>query len=402
MSNDVNKMELKQLRNEVQMLRDELAIMKRKYEDIIYNLDDDNFSSRFVKEKGDMKTAIEVTAEGIKTKVSNEEFESAMSQTAERIHSAVSKNIDMDKVINATSTDEFIDKSKIYSLDDELYYYNSISQKWSKVKDDESVQSIFEQTSDGFKLTGDVKVDGSCILTESLTFNSSDKPLEIEYSANGKTDWHSTFNSNRDEFMRIKIGSQWSDAMKVVGTDGGNGSDAEVTFQKVNAVLGHLYKTADNKVPTEINGSYIYSPSVLGGSFYGSVFYAGSGNGFSQMDEHGFSLYATENAPKVGIGYKVSDWDYPYITLGQGAGWTGNGSGIVLKLGSGVWIGDSSVLEACGNYPGGFDFVTNAGANATGLFIDFEGDTIYKYIKGVPTEISTSSGGSGTAIAVFG
>lgn len=402
MSNDVNKTELKQLRNEVQRLRDELAIMKRKYEDIIYNLDDDNFSSRFVKEKGDMKTAIEITAEGIKTKVSNEEFESAMSQTAERIHSAVSKNIDMDKVINVTSTDEFIDKSKIYSLDDELYYYNSISQKWSKVKDEETVQSIFEQTTDGFKLTGDVKVDGSCILTESLTFNSADKPLEIEYSANGKTDWHSTFNSNSDEFMRIKIGSQWSDAMKVVGTDGGNGSDAEVTFQKVNAVLGHLYKTADNKVPTEINGSYIYSPSVLGGSFYGSVFYAGSGNGFSQMDEHGFSIYDPSNAPKVGIGYASSGWNYPYITLGQGAGWAGSGSGIVLKLGSGVWIGDSSVLEKCGNYPGGSESVTNAGTNATGLFIDFDGDTIYKYIRGVPTEISTSGGGSVPAYAVFG
>ena len=90
MSNDINKMDVKQLRNEVQLLRDELAIMKRKYEDIIYNLDDDNFSSRFVKEKGDMKTAIEITAEGIKTKVSNEEFKSEMSQMAGKIETQVS------------------------------------------------------------------------------------------------------------------------------------------------------------------------------------------------------------------------------------------------------------------------------------------------------------------------
>ena len=59
---DISNMTDKQLRNEVQLLRDELAIMKRKYEDIIYNLDTDNFSSRFVKEQGDMKTAIKVTA----------------------------------------------------------------------------------------------------------------------------------------------------------------------------------------------------------------------------------------------------------------------------------------------------------------------------------------------------
>ena len=86
-------MNYKQLRNEVQLLRDELAIMKRKYEDIIYNLDTDNFSSRFVKEQGDMKTAIEINAEGIKTKVSNEEFESAKTQTAEMIETKV-KNLD--------------------------------------------------------------------------------------------------------------------------------------------------------------------------------------------------------------------------------------------------------------------------------------------------------------------
>ena len=93
---DINKMDFKQLRNEVQLLRDELAIMKRKYEDIIYNLDTDNFSSRFVKEQGDMRTAIEVTAKGIETKVSNEEFQSTQKQTAELISSEVKKLSDAD------------------------------------------------------------------------------------------------------------------------------------------------------------------------------------------------------------------------------------------------------------------------------------------------------------------
>ena len=49
--NNVNQMDIKKLRNEVQLLRDELAIMQRKYEDILYNLDDDNFSSQLKKEK---------------------------------------------------------------------------------------------------------------------------------------------------------------------------------------------------------------------------------------------------------------------------------------------------------------------------------------------------------------
>lgn len=102
----INNMNFKQLRNEVQLLRDELAIFKRKYEDIIYNIDADNFSSRFVKEQGDMRAAIEVAAEGIKTKVSNEEFQSAMTQTAEKIETEVS-NLDntLSSKITQTATE---------------------------------------------------------------------------------------------------------------------------------------------------------------------------------------------------------------------------------------------------------------------------------------------------------
>ena len=113
MSDNINSMNFKQLKNEVQSLRDELAIMKRKYEDIIYNLDDDNFSSRFVKEKGDMKTAIEITAEGIKTKVSNEEFESTIKQTADAIRSEV--------------------KSATETLDGKFKNYSSIEQTDNKI-----------------------------------------------------------------------------------------------------------------------------------------------------------------------------------------------------------------------------------------------------------------------------
>lgn len=90
-TNDINKMDYKQLRKEVQLLRDELAIMQRKYEDILYNLDDDNFSSKLIREKDNMKTSIEVTAGEIKTRVSNKEFESAKITLANQITSEVKK-----------------------------------------------------------------------------------------------------------------------------------------------------------------------------------------------------------------------------------------------------------------------------------------------------------------------
>lgn len=133
MSDNINDMNFKQLRNEVQLLRDELAIMKRKYEDIIYNLDTDNFSSRFVKEQGNMRTAIEVNAEGIKTKVSNEEFESSKTQTAEKIESEVKKLTDADTELSSTITQtaEAIRsevKTATETLDGKFENYSTIEQ----------------------------------------------------------------------------------------------------------------------------------------------------------------------------------------------------------------------------------------------------------------------------------
>ncbi len=250
MSENINQMDLRQLRNMVQELSDELAIMKRKYEDIIYNLDTDNFSSRFVKEQGDMKTAIKVTAEGVESKVSKKDFESTITQTAESISSIVSEFVDVSQAVEVDSPEKFTDKSQIYVIretDDSgkvvketFYHYNTISKDWKPISADGIIYSLFEQKEDGFYLKGDVKVAGSCILTDSLTFDSSDNPLQVEYSVDGINNWHSTFNSDSDKFMRLKIGARWSDAMKIVGSDGrpgSSGTDATVTAEKVFDVL---------------------------------------------------------------------------------------------------------------------------------------------------------------------
>ena len=412
-------MNIKELRKEVQSLRDELAIMQRKYEDILCNLDTDNFSSRFTKEQGDMRTAIEVTAKGIKTKVSKEELKaySTIEQTAEHIQNIVSKGAMLDKAIEISSIDEATDTSKIYVIretDDDgnvlsetYYYFNSITKNWEVLSGD-NIYTVFEQTPQGFKLRGNVKIDGSLILTNTLTFNSTDRPLDVQYSADGTADsWHYEFNSSNDKFMRIKIGSQWSEAMKVVGDKGDTGpagSTANVTFSKVNSVLGYLFKTWSGDTPTTVTDAYIFSPSVKGGEFYGGVFYAGNGEGYSQMDDGGFSIYDPQGNAKLGIGYVTNGYNYPYVLLGTGAGYESSGAGLVYKLGSGVWIGEDSILPYGGKYPGGLDSVGDLSVypeveNATGIFIDIEKDKIWKYEKGVPTEIGT--GGSGTNYAEF-
>ena len=396
---DINKMDFKELRNEVQLLRDKLAKIERKYDDVLYNLDTDNFSQRYVK--------------------SLDNKYSSITQTAEAIKAVVSKGAQLDEAIVIDSLDDAVDKEAIYViqetdedgkvLSETYYYFNDITKQWEILSGD-NIYTVFEQTSEGFNLKGNVKVDGSCVLTDTLTFNSENKPLDVQYSVNGVNNWHDTFNSGKDYYMRIKIGADWSSAMKIVGEDGDDGSDANVTFSKVNAVLGHLYKTVDGGVPTTVTGSYIYSPNVLGGTFYGGEYYAGSGEGYSKMDDDGFNIYDSNGNNKLGLGYSLHGGStYPHITLGVGAGYASNGSGVVYKLGSGLWIGDASLLSIGGEYPGGQTSVTDISSsckNATGIFIDFFNDKIYEYLKGVPAEIGSGSGGGGgtggTVVAVFG
>lgn len=231
MSDNISKMDFKQLRNQVQLLSDQLAIMKRKYEDIIYNLDDDNFSSRFVKEKGEMRTAIEINAEGIKTKVSKEdldnslsnystisqtaeqittavvsinnstdeklknystvsqtaqaiatevstladadyELSSRISQTSSEIRSIVSKNISVKfestvKPTYSNTTDA--EKGMLCEYNGTLYYFNDVTETWKVYPYADGISSQFLQTSSGFELTGDVSISGDAIVGGTIT-----------------------------------------------------------------------------------------------------------------------------------------------------------------------------------------------------------------------------------------
>lgn len=284
---NINNMDFKQLRNEVQLLRDELAIMKRKYEDIIYNLDTDNFSSRFVKEQGDMRTAIEINAEGISTKVSKDEMDkySTIQQTAESIQSVVSKGAKLNEAIPIDSLEklkaegytEEIYVIKEYTQNEDgknvvksetYYYFNDITKQWEVLSGD-SIYTVFSQTPEGFALKGNVQVDGSCVLTESLKFDSADKPIDVEYSVDGVSGWHSVFNSGEDKFMHLKIGASWSGAMKIVGDNGLPGESGVVDYSTIANILEKNYKIKS----TSISGASIASPTIYSASLYSPDIY---------------------------------------------------------------------------------------------------------------------------------
>ena len=285
-------MDFKELRNEVQLLRDELAIMKRGYEDLLYNLDDENFSSKIIKEKDGMKTQIEINEKGISTLVSSLDNYSTISQTNNKIAMVVSKSVSASFVSNvkptrSNTTDE--EKGMICEYDGEYYYYNNVSLSWNKCPYQNEIKSLFEQTSDGFNLVGDVSVKG--------------KILSID-----ETNYTQMSSTGLNVFIYDETQEKW------------------------------------------------------------------------------------EN--KIGMGYFSGIHEYPYITLGAG---TSSNSlqnvGCICKLGYGLWIGDASIVDKGGDYPGGAlespsDFPLSS-KNATGIFIDLQKDTMYKYINGVCSELAS-------------
>ena len=280
---DISQMDFKELRNEVQLLRDELAIMQRKYEDILYNLDEENFSGSIIKEKNGMKTQILINEEGISTLVEDLDNYSTITQTNSKIAMVVSKGVSakftMNKKPTRTNTSDE-EKGMICEYDDTLYYYNNISKAWEECPYEGEIKSLFEQTSDGFNLVGNVSVSG-----------------------------------------------------KIMATDN--------------------------------NESY------------------------SQMSETGFDVWV-DGAKKIGIGCFEGNEDYPYISLGVGVNATGRNAGCVCKLGRGIWIGDTSIIKAGGNYPGGMDNVIDIFEDypqATGIFVDLNSGVIWQYNQGTPQHI---------------
>lgn len=251
-----------QLENEISRLRDEMVKQRRKYEDIIYNLDEDNFGANFKVELGDKFSSVE--------------------QTADEIKSVVSKNANLKEAILISSLDEAKNKDVIYKIQEKnadggiigerYYYYSKITKKWEKLSGD-SIYTVFSQTADGFSLKGNVLIDGNTVITKNLklsgnvTWDMENSPVLTQYSSDNKN-WHSPMASG-DMYMRMSFdgGTTWSTSTKVVGTDGrngSNGSDANVTPENVfNALTdggeqqGIFAAFINNQNKLYINAEYI-------------------------------------------------------------------------------------------------------------------------------------------------
>lgn len=199
--------------------------------------------------------------------------------------------------------------------------------------------------------------------------------------------------------VNVTVGQQtftlpwsWSVAYKgEKGAKGDRGSDASVTFANINNALAALFVKISQGDPTQVTDYYMYSPIIKAAQIFASKIYAGEGSGYSQMSATGLDVYTAGGAKKIGMGYNTTyDTDYPYIMLGQGTGYSGGGAAIVQKLGAGIWIGDDSIVAAGGSYPGNQNSaqdISGSYPHATGLFVDFDGDEIYRYSNGHVTPL---------------
>lgn len=180
----ISKMDDKQLRGAVQLLYDELELMKRKYTDALSNLDSDNFSSVFIKEQKGFKSKILQTANSIELSVSALDGRlSKLSIDIDGINGEISD-------INGNLTTINADLNGIYTrvAEVESGLSSEISQRKDAIKmivSDADSSSIFLQTANGFEMTGNVTVTGIQYVSEDLHIGQGQgsKKLQFNYGA---------------------------------------------------------------------------------------------------------------------------------------------------------------------------------------------------------------------------
>lgn len=219
---DINNMNYKQLRETVSELNDNYVKLKRTLEDALDNIDESNLATTLRKKLNGYDTQFSVTAEKIESKVSYEDLENSLNQystvsqtaqaiemsvvssqeytdnsvetlsstftmtadgistrvsklkkgvetqfnqTAEKIESLAFEKMNTSEAVTVkekpSASDKTLDKEKLYKYNNKYYYFNDILQDWLEYDEKNGINSAFTQTSDGFILNGNVKLNGN-------------------------------------------------------------------------------------------------------------------------------------------------------------------------------------------------------------------------------------------------
>lgn len=254
---DISEMNFEELRHTVADMRAELTKYKRLINMISEDIENSSFGRSILLQNGKLATEIKVLAGKVESAVTDEDMESVITHTANEVAMKVGRGFDVSDA-EATTTiptaDGDFDTKTIYKYtetvtDDDgtgrevvtYYFYDETLERWCPIEGD-SIYSVFEQTATGFKLKGNVVIDGNTVVTENLklsgnvTWDMSNSPVKSQYSADGVSNWADEFDADIHYFMRMSFdgGKTWSNATKVVGTDGApgeSGGEASVTAQ---------------------------------------------------------------------------------------------------------------------------------------------------------------------------
>lgn len=188
-----------------------------------------------------------------------------------------------------------------------------------------------------------------------IAWTSDNAPVKYQFGASLSGPWHDTMEDG-DKYRRDSLngGVTYGEPYQFKGTDGRNGSDANVTFANIKAAL----QKAASTQTTFITADEMGAPNIYGGNIYGANIYAGDGKGMvASMMGEGFYIHDQNiSAPKLSM-ESVADGDIVRIVLGAGS--RGDGSGAsrayITKNTEGLGIRYYDVNKV----PCGFDFLKN-------------------------------------------
>lgn len=431
---DVADMDFKQLRNKVQSLIDEVARMKRYYEDSINNLDASNFGRSFAIQQNNMKATIKMAADVIKTAVTEDDLAqelikySTIEQTAEAITSTVTAeyvntligggyvtNAMMVSQIQQTSEQILLSVSTEYETKENAEtQYNSltssialtseqIQSKVSKTDLEKELSDYSTITQTASDITAAVSAERTYVtnLLDTDYYTQAEVDSKISVSANGVlvevSGVYQTIDAADDDYSYL------------------NGR-INTTNSNVSSLRSSIEVNAD-EISAIVSGDY--TDSMLEGYLTGIVI---SPNSIKMVDNNAYSEYNSDGLRFYDSADQVEGWAIePASDYGGVLNYYVN-DGNCYRFGAST-IAESStctsrgyaytdmVIKAINGQRGRFVVDVTNSSNREVKFVGLSYSSanapyIYANEKLLATQewvlANAGSGGSGTVVAVFG
>lgn len=159
--------------------------------------------------------------------------------------------------------------------------------------------------------TGNINFTGA----GSITWGDN-TPVKYQFGTSSSGPWHTTMAAN-DKYRRDSLdgGTTWGDPYQFRGTDGQNGSDANVTRSNIEKALQKASTTSSSYIGVDSVGS----PEIYGGKIYGTQIYSNEFNVYPIEDSTGsfnlYGKYGTRSFNMFQLSYYVNYPEAPRVAF---------------------------------------------------------------------------------------